>query len=248
MMTQRTDIPKVIHYCWFGPSPLPKLAEMCIDSWRRYMPEYELRLWTEQEFDVESIPFTRAAYREGRYAFVSDYVRLWAIYKFGGIYLDTDVELKRSLDPICQRGPWLGREETAEGYLPNLGVGFALPPKHWLSRAMLDHYQELMFPRSYKEKTKITIVETLRFILENYHLEYRDKYQKIEDVSIYPSAYFAPRQYYSGRMHITGETYSVHHYVGSWVPPMQKWKNRLIALVGPRLGSWLITLKRGKVN
>lgn len=247
-MNSEVAIPKIIHYCWFGPSKMPKLAELCIASWRKYMPEYELRLWTEQEFDVNSIPFTREAYREGRYAFVSDYVRLWAVYKYGGVYLDTDVELKRSLAPLCDRGAWLGREQSERDYPPNLGLGFALPAKHWLSRAMLDYYQELMFPRSYKKKSQVTIVETLRPVLAPYGLEYRDKHQQIEDVHIYPSAYFAPKQYYTGRVRITGDTYSVHHYAASWVSPLQKWKNRFIALVGPRIGQWLINLKRGRVD
>lgn len=247
-MSNQTEIPKIIHCCWFGPCSMPRLSELCIESWRELMPDYELRIWTEEEFDVDSIPFTREAYRQKRYAFVSDYVRMWAMYEYGGIYLDTDVELKRSLEPLCQRGPWLGREFNLTDYPPNLGLGFALPPGHWLSKAMMDYYQGLSFPKMFREQTGVTIIETLRRVLTPHGLEFADKYQKVRDLHIYPSCYLAPKQYYTGRTIITGDTYSVHHYAASWVPPLQRLKNRIIALLGPRLGEWIINLKRGKVE
>ena len=93
-------ISKVIHYCWFGGKPLPKLAEKCIESWKRYLPDYEIKRWDETNFDVSIIPYTQEAYQKGKYAFVSDYARFWIIYHYGGIYFDTDVEVIASLDKI----------------------------------------------------------------------------------------------------------------------------------------------------
>ena len=90
-------IPKVIHYCWFGGKPLPPLAEKCIASWRKYLPDYEIRRWDETNFDVEAHPYTRDAYAAGLYAFVSDYARFKILFEHGGVYFDTDVEVIRPL-------------------------------------------------------------------------------------------------------------------------------------------------------
>ena len=104
------QIPKVIHYCWFGGNPLPELAKKCIASWRKYLPDYEIKEWNEQNFDVNQVMFTEEAYKLKNYAYVSDYVRFWVLYHYGGIYFDTDVEVIRPLDDIIARGSFLGFE------------------------------------------------------------------------------------------------------------------------------------------
>ena len=100
-------IPKVIHYCWFGRNPLPPLAIKCIESWKKFLPDYEIKGWNEDNFDVNIIPYTQEAYQAKKYAFVSDYARFWILYKYGGIYFDTDVEVIRPLDDIIARGPFM---------------------------------------------------------------------------------------------------------------------------------------------
>ncbi len=240
-------IPKIIHYCWFGPSPLPPLAERCIASWRRYMPEYELRIWTEETFDVESIPFTRDAYRYGKYAFVSDYARIWALHKFGGVYLDTDVELLRSLDPICAEGAWMGREqgppETPDVCPVAIGLGFAMPAGHPMLARLVEQYASLTFPDPQDKASVITVVKVVTDVLTQHGLTLSNELQQIGDIRIYPWQYFSPRNYFTGRTTITDETYSIHHYDASWMSPSQKLKDRLVALLGP-LGHALIALKR----
>ena len=105
-------IPHVIHYCWFGGKPLPKLAVDCIASWRKYLPGYEIKEWNESNFDVNIIPYTSEAYAARKYAFVSDYARFWILYHYGGVYFDTDVEVIQPLAPLLEKGafmgPWLG--------------------------------------------------------------------------------------------------------------------------------------------
>ena len=93
-------IPKVIHYCWFGGKPLPASAQKCIDSWKKFLPGYEIVRWDESNFDVRAIPYISEAYDAGKYAFVSDYARFWVLYNFGGLYFDTDVEVIRPMDDI----------------------------------------------------------------------------------------------------------------------------------------------------
>ncbi len=103
-------IPKVIHYCWFGRNPLPKSALKCIASWRKYFPNYEIKEWNEDNFDVNIIPYTQEAYSVGKYAFVSDYARFKILYENGGLYFDTDVEVIRPMDDIIERGAFMGVE------------------------------------------------------------------------------------------------------------------------------------------
>ena len=128
-------IPKIIHYCWFGRNPLPDSAQRCIDSWRKFLPDYEIKEWNEDNFDVNSIPYTEQAYKAKKYAFVSDYARFWILYHEGGLYFDTDVEVIKSLDDIICNGNFMG-EESDEGHLDaydglgvNSGLGLGISPK-----------------------------------------------------------------------------------------------------------------------
>ena len=106
-------IPKIIHYCWFGRNPLPESAKKCIDSWRKFLPDYEIKEWNEDNFDVNIIPYTQQAYEAKKYAFVSDYARFWILYHHGGVYFDTDVEVIRPMDDIIEKRPFMGREKGA---------------------------------------------------------------------------------------------------------------------------------------
>jgi len=117
-------IPKVIHYCWFGRNPLPSLAIKCIESWRKYLPDYEIKEWNEDNFDVNIIPYTQEAYQVGKYAFVSDYARFWILYKYGGLYFDTDVEVIKPMDDIIARGPFMGCEKDVS----DTSVASVAPP------------------------------------------------------------------------------------------------------------------------
>jgi len=101
-------IPKIIHYCWFGRNPLPASALKCIYSWRKFLPNYEIKEWNEDNFDVNIIPYTREAYEAKKYAFVSDYARFYILYHYGGLYFDTDVEIIKPMDDIVERGNFYG--------------------------------------------------------------------------------------------------------------------------------------------
>ena len=142
-------IPKTIHYCWFGRNPLPELAKKCIASWRRCLPDYEIKEWNEDIFDVNIIPYTQQAYEAKKYAFVSDYARFWILYHYGGLYFDTDVEVIKPFDDIVERGPFMGFEldsingATTIGVAPGLGLG--VTPGLDLYKMLLEKYSLLMF-------------------------------------------------------------------------------------------------------
>ena len=115
-MEDKKVIPKIIHYCWFGGNELSELAKKCISSWRKYCPDYEIIEWNESNFDINLCQYVREAYKEKKWAFVSDYARFWILYNFGGIYMDTDVELIKSIDDLVEYGSYMGCEPTLQRY------------------------------------------------------------------------------------------------------------------------------------
>lgn len=141
-MADEYKIPKIIHYCWFGNGEMPEILQKCMESWREKCPEYEIKLWDENNFNVNSLQYTREAYKQKKYAFVSDVARLWAVYNDGGIYLDTDVMLKTSLDEWLKYDAVFAADDTM--YI-NTGLGFAAMKNNKLVKAILDDYNTKEF-------------------------------------------------------------------------------------------------------
>ncbi len=212
-------IPKIIHYCWFGRNPLPDLAVKCIDSWRKFMPDYEIKEWNEDNFDVHMIPYTSQAYEAKKYAFVSDYARYWILYKYGGVYFDTDVEVVRSMDKIIQDGAFMGVEinGTNKQYpLVAPGLGMAIESGHTIYASMLNKYLELTFLMEDGTLNTETIVSYNTAELIRNGLKLGSEIQRVKDITIYPEDYFCPKDHRTGITTITKNTYSIHHYDGSW--------------------------------
>lgn len=222
-------IPKIIHYCWFGRNPLPPLALECIASWKKYLPDYEIMEWNEENFDVNIIPYTAEAYKHKKYAFVSDYARFWIMYHYGGIYFDTDVEVIRPMDDIIANGNFMGFEQDPDGentpgkYAPrycfdvNPGVGFGMVKGHPFIEKMVEHYKNLKFEIPTKDIAWYkTIVAYTTERLCSMGLKNVKGVQKVQDIMIYPHEYFAPINVISGRLHVTDNTYTIHRYMGSW--------------------------------
>jgi len=239
-------IPKIIHYCWFGRNPLPELAQKCIASWRKYMPDYEIWQWVENVdgnvndngnefcdkvmvFDVEMIPYTTEAYRQKKYAFVSDYARFWILYKYGGIYFDTDVEVIRPLDEIIAQGNFMGVESDycKEGDFVTVapGLGLGVTPNHEVIKKMMDYYKGLEFVFNPDGKDQMTIVYVATDVLRRLGLKDMAGIQRVEDVYIYPSEYFCPINITTKRLHITPNTCTIHHYAATWMDKKFSLKN-----------------------
>lgn len=218
-------IPKVIHYCWFGRNPLPPLAVKCLESWRKFLPDYEIREWNEDNFDVNAIPYTREAYEAKKYAFVSDYARFKILYEHGGLYFDTDVEVIRPLDDIIARGPFMGCEcdatgATAGAVAPGLGLG--VNPGLGLYRELLDLYATLHFRNADGSLNFKTVVQYTTELLCEHGLQNTPDIQEVAGVWIYPKEYFCPIDYHTKECHITERTHSIHHYAESWHGRRQK--------------------------
>lgn len=219
-------IPKVIHYCWFGSNPLPPLAKKCIASWEKYFPGYEIKRWDESNFDVNIIPYTAEAYKAKKYAFVSDFARFLILYKYGGLYFDTDVEIIKNMDDIIARGPFMGFERYIKdgaleknpglglGVAPGLGLGVA--PGLGLYKEILDYYNNLHFETDENGTPLTTVVYITSDVLHAKGLRDIEEIQYIDGIYIYPAEYFNPLSVVTKRMHITKNTRSIHHYMASW--------------------------------
>ncbi len=222
-------IPRVIHYCWFGHNPLPKSARKCIDSWRKFFRDYEIKEWNEENFDVNVIPYTKDAYEAKKYAFVSDYARFWILYHHGGIYFDTDVKVIKPFDEIIARGAFMGREAGA--YLRNIcsnyqgeglavapGLGLGVNPAHPLYKEFLDLYDNLSFKNKDGSLNTKTIVSYTSKILVKHGLgDDNNRLQNIEGIWIYPADVFCPMDHTCGcKVTITPNTVSIHQYDSSW--------------------------------
>lgn len=224
-------IPKIIHYCWFGRNPLPPLAIKCIESWKKYLPDYEIKEWNEDNFDVNIISYTQEAYQAKKYAFVSDYARFWILYKYGGIYFDTDVEVIKPLDDIIARGPFMGCEKDGAtgGGTPAVapGLGLGVNPGLGLYKEILDMYATLHFMKKDGSYNLKTVVSYTTEVLCLYGLKDSNKIQQVAGITIYPKEYFCPINYQTGVYTETVNTRTIHHYNASWVSEEDKYAQKI---------------------
>ena len=228
-------IPKIIHYCWFGNKELPPLAKKCIASWRKFLPDYEIKEWNEDNFDVNSIPYTAQAYKHKKFAFVSDYARFKILHKYGGIYFDTDVEVIKPIDDILEKGAYFGLEQDFKERLAcNPGLGFASSPGSVLLREMLERYKNLAFEQSDGSLNKKTIVEHFSEMLLARGLQPISGIMEFEGAYIYPPSFFCPKPSEFGKIQITENTRTIHHYAASWIGKKQRFANLLIRIFGKK--------------
>lgn len=243
-------IPKVIHYCWFGRNPLPKLAKKCIESWKKYFPDYEIKEWNEDNFDVNIIPYTKEAYQAKKYAFVSDYARFWILYKYGGIYFDTDVEVLKPMDDIIAKGPFMGCENEASdtsvasvalspGLGVNPGLGLGVNPGLSLYNEILTMYESLRFINPNGSYNQKTVVQYTTELLCEHGLKNINQIQECAGVWIYPKEYFCPKTPSSFEPQITNKTHTIHHYDGSWLPTTVRARKKTRLILGKEVSTFI---------
>lgn len=250
-------IPKIIHYCWFGGKAMPELALKCIESWKKYLPDYELRLWNEETFDLDMYPYAREAYENRKFAFVTDVVRLWALEKFGGVYMDTDVEILRPLDDgKCKMEdgrcvslmdlPAFTGYEASMANAPVTGLMASAPHGVWV-KEQLAYYDGLHFVKEdgSLDLTPNTvpialIMQAGGFVIDGKYHVYKD------DMHVFPVDYFCPLT--STRvLKCTKNTYCIHHFAGSWV---EKTRGQLVKewiishIIGRNLTDKIVRIKR----
>lgn len=215
-------IPKVIHYCWFGGAPKPKSVLRCINSWKKHCPDFEIREWTEKDFDVTQNEYTRQAYEAKAWGFVPDYIRLWIIYHHGGIYLDTDVQVIKDLSPLCNHHAFAGFQE--DGYVA-LGLGFGAEPGNPFIGAHMQQYDELRFLNSDGTVNRTPSPVYTNLLLKKRGLDAcNGDTQDLGDVIIFSKDCFCPKDFTSGITRVTQNTYSIHQFDASWYSEEQQEK------------------------
>lgn len=215
---------KIIHYCWFGGNPKSPVIEKCISSWKKYFPDYEIKEWNENNFDVSCNTYVAQAYAEKKWAFVSDYCRFWALEKYGGLYFDTDVEVIKPFDDLLANEAFAGFE-TDEYIAPGL-VLFAKEPMQKVIVETREWYEHAKFLDDNGERVRINVCGIFSNILAKHGFVANGQKQICGGVTLYPKEYFCPFDDATGRLNKTANTYSIHWYDKSWMPKRKIIRNR----------------------
>lgn len=224
-------IPKIIHYCWLSNDPIPDKLKRCMDSWKKYLPDYEIIWWNFDKFPKGKSKWVDEAFLHKKYAFAADYIRLYALYNYGGIYLDMDVEVINSFNAflnldtmICRQNKWPGLEVAAFG---------AQKGSTWVKEC-LDLYDKRSFILNSGNLNKTP----MPYIIENYltYLGYEftdvrnileaEKVEKEKTIPVFDPHFFSPKSYKNNKMEIREETICIHHFEGSWLP-QKKWYSKV---------------------
>ena len=215
-------IPKTIHYVWFGGNPLPPLAVKCITSWKKYLPEYEIIEWNESNFPFDKFPFAKEALENRKFAHASDVARLYALMEYGGVYMDTDVEVIKSLDVFLNKKAFSGFEN--DDFVPT-GIMASEKEGVWVTE-MLEYYNGRSFIKGNGDLDTVSNTFIITQIMKEKGFVMNNSFQEIEDyVSFYPNDYFCPKSYKTGKIELTDNSYTIHHFAKSWIPKSKRWKN-----------------------
>lgn len=218
MEASKNVIPKRIHYCWFGGNELSELSKNCIASWKKYCPDYEIIEWNESNFDININDYVKEAYKEKKWAFVSDVARVYALVNYGGIYMDTDVEVLRPLDDLLGDEGFSGFESPKEITTGILGSKAGSP----IFQELLEEYKELHYIKEDGSYDITANVVRLTNICLKYGLVFNNEKQCVNGFMIYPRDYLCPKDYRTRKLNVTPNTYVIHHFDGSWLNEEQR--------------------------
>ena len=242
------SIPKIIHYCWFGGGPISPESRKCIESWKKYCPDYKIIEWNEQNFEISQNRYAQQAYEAKKYAFVSDYVRLAVLYRYGGIYLDTDVELVRPLDELLEHKGFISMEHSAPSpygrtLLVNTGSGVGAEPGCEMIGKMLAAYRNAAFIQETGEPDLRTCTQRDTPLFTKAGLQQKNEQQELDGFLVLPTDCFSPFDYVTERMHRTPRTFGIHYYQGSWQSgdKANRWRKRFKCT---KVGRWCMWLRQ----
>lgn len=212
-------IPAKIHYCWFGRGTLPAKDQMYIEGWKKLCPKYEIICWNEDNFDINCNAYVKYAYEHKKWAFVADYVRMYVLHKYGGIYLDTDVELLKNLDDFRYQYAYMGMEES--GCVAS-GLGMGTVAKNPILKEILETYDAITL-RDIESWSRWKVnADWESNILRKYGFLANNEYQIVQNIAIFPSEFFSPVLVGHNKIDISKNTYSIHHYHYSWLDEKER--------------------------
>lgn len=236
-------IPQTIHYCWFGGNEKPEKAKICIASWKKYCPEYEIIEWNEENFPPQDCPkYVRDAYDAKKYAFVTDFVRLKVLYDRGGFYMDTDVELLKSLDPFLENAGVIGFENDE---FVNSGQMLAAETGHPLLREMMACYENIEFWKTDGGMYLLGCPHVNTDVLVRHGLVKNGQLQTVDGFHVYPADWFNPLDSATGELRKTENTVSIHWYSMSWISPARRIRVKILRRVRRVLQH--LRIRRGNV-
>lgn len=241
-------IPKIIHYCWVGRSPKPESVLYCIESWRKYCPDYTIIEWNEDNYDFTKNKYMKQAYEKRKWGFVPDYARLDIVYNYGGIYLDTDVEIISNIDHLLDNVAFMGFENTGDGkYFVNCGQGFGAVPNNEVIGLMRDNYDDLEFIEKDGTLNMLPSPNYTTKILKGLGLKPNNKQQKVRDITIYSSDLMCPKNFRTGKIKLSACTVSIHHFTASWLDEEIKcellYQQKIYGIFGHQLGKLVLYVK-----
>ena len=241
-----SNIPKIIHYCWFGKSEKPNIVKKCIESWKSNLNNYQIIEWNEDNFDINSNTFIRQAYDNGKYAFVSDYVRVYSLYNYGGIYLDTDVEvIKEFTDDILKNDSFWGFEE--KNFIATSTIG--AKKNNSFIKKFLDTYNGKKFIKDDGTIDTLTNVAVVSDLVKEIGIKLDGTFQSIDGIgTFYPQDYFSPYDYINCYSKQTDNTFVIHHYYKSWLPYRTRVKTAVKKLLAKCIGGKNIASIRSKLS
>lgn len=227
-------IPKIIHYCWFGGNPLPEDVKTYIATWRKFCPDYEIKEWNETNFDINCCAYVKEAYEAKKWAFITDYVRLKVMYDYGGVYMDADVEVCKPLDNLLQYNAWSGFESKTK--IPT-GTFASCRENKWVGY-LLSYYENRHFINEDGSYDTTTNVETItKMTKEKYDVELNNTFQIFGDnYVLFPFDYLCAKSFMDGKIYKTENTYTIHHFSGSWLSTSQKMKNQIKRIMNRIIG------------
>ena len=245
-------IPKIIHYCWFGKNPIPEKVKKCIESWKRLCPDYKIICWNEENFDIEQFEYTKQAYSAKKWAFVSDVVRIKVIYEYGGIYLDTDVELIKNLDDLLVYDSFWAFEN--EKHIAT-GLGFGAVAQNKYVKLLLDDYSTRSFFDDKGVPNVIPCTDLNTQVFKNEGIAINNSLQVIDNNIFLPTEYMCPIDYETGKKNITHNTISIHHYDATWhtrkenfLHNFEKYSRRILGKrISKKLTNFVILLTNGGI-
>ena len=205
-------IPKIIHYCWFGRNPKPELIQTCIQSWKKYCPDYEIIEWNEDNFDVNCCQYTQEAYEAKKWAFVSDFARLYVLYHYGGLYFDTDIEMLKPIDIFLSDHAFTGFESNDSPITAVMGA----EKHHPLFKQLLEYYNDVCFINEDGSFNMLTNTHIITEIFLKKGIKTNGKKQTVEGVTIYPQIFFCPNNFTRIFDKPSRKSYTIHHFDQSW--------------------------------
>lgn len=242
-------IPKIIHYCWLSGEPFPKDILYFLNTWKKKLPDYEFVLWDTKRFDINSSVWVKQAFENKKYAFAADYIRLYALYHYGGIYLDTDIEVLKSYTPLLEHKMMLGLDYTNECCeVATWGAEKGLD----CMKSLLEYYDNKSFVKSDgtfdmepmpKVVKRVLLEKGYNFI----NVKSKEEVNKITDekqIPVYPHDWFCPLEWYTFKLHKTKNTYSIHRFKGAWLSDSMRKERAFLSKLGPYLPAIIRKLQR----